>query len=53
MLRERLKVLADLWAKGFKCETFYKVNPKPIKQTEFALESGIPLILWIGENELQ
>jgi histidyl-tRNA synthetase len=43
----------DLWAHGIKCETLYQENPKSNRQLEFALESGIPLVLWLGETEVQ
>ena len=42
----------DLWAQGIKCETLYQENPKPNRQLEFALESGIPLVMFIGESEV-
>ncbi len=31
----------------------YDENPKPEKQLKKALTDNIPLILWIGENELK
>lgn len=52
MTAERLKVCNELWEHGIKAETLYLDNPKPQKQLEYALESGIPLIIWIGENEI-
>lgn len=50
---ERLKICNELWDKGIKAETLYNDNPKTQKQLEFALESGVPLIMWVGENEVQ
>ncbi len=44
--------MSDLWALGIKCETLYQENPKSNRQFEFALENGIPLMLWIGETEV-
>lgn len=41
-----------LWAQGIKCETLYQENPKPNRQLEFALENGIPLVMFIGESEV-
>lgn len=43
----------ELWTQGFKVETLYVENPKANRQMEFALENGIPLVLFIGETELQ
>lgn len=53
MTAERLKVCSELWAAGVKAETSYSDNPKVQRQLEFALESGIPLVMWIGENEIK
>lgn len=49
---ERYRVLRELWAAGFKAETLYTENPKPNRQLEFALENGIPLVLFVGESEV-
>lgn len=49
---ERFKILGELWKHGIAAETLYNDNPKVPKQIEFALENGIPLILWIGEDEV-
>ncbi len=51
LIGERMQVLNDLWAIGVKAETVYQENPKVQRQLEFALEAGIPLIMWIGEQE--
>jgi histidyl-tRNA synthetase len=53
LIEERFKIMNDLWALGIKCETMYVENPKVQRQLEFALESWIPLVLWIGETEAQ
>jgi histidyl-tRNA synthetase len=51
---ERMKICSELWTVGIKAETSYKDNPKSAKaEMEFALGQGIPLVLWIGESELQ
>jgi histidyl-tRNA synthetase len=52
LIEERMKIMNDLWALGIKCETLYQENPKPNRQMEMALESGIPLVLFIGESEV-
>ena len=51
-MKERMKILNDLWSLGIKAETVYQENPKVQRQLEFALESGIPLVLWLGESEV-
>jgi histidyl-tRNA synthetase len=48
-----MSILNDLWSVGIKAETVYQENPKVARQLEFALESGIPLILWLGEDEVK
>lgn len=52
MLKQRMALAAELWAHGVRAEFSYDSNPKPKKQLEHALESGIPLVCWIGEDEL-
>jgi histidyl-tRNA synthetase len=52
LIGERMKILNDLWNLGIKAETVYQENPKVQRQLEFALESGIPLIMWLGESEV-
>lgn len=53
MINDRLRVLNDLWLVGIKAETLYVENPKVNRQLEFALENGIPLIIWMGEDEVK
>lgn len=53
LMEERYKIMNDLWALGIKCETMYVENPKPPKQLDFAFDNGIPLVLWIGETEVE
>ena len=31
----------------------YKRNPKPAKQLEYALERGIPFVIFIGPQEIE
>lgn len=52
MTAERFKILKELWAADIHAEILYNDNPKVPKQIEYALEKGIPLILWIGEDEV-
>lgn len=52
MTKERLKICNELWEKGIKAETLYNDNPKTQKQLQFALDNGVPLIMWIGEDEV-
>ena len=52
MVTERLKLLNELWATGVKAEALYNDNPKPQRQLDYAFENGIPLIIWIGEDEI-
>ena len=53
LVAERLKVCNELWSLGIKAETSYVDNPKTQRQLEYTLESGIPLIIWLGETEIQ
>ena len=49
---ERMKILGELWRANIPAETMYLDNPKPAKQIDFAFDNGIPLIMWIGEDEI-
>jgi len=49
---ERMKILGEFWNADIAAETLYADNPKAAKQVQFALDNGIPLILWIGEDEV-
>lgn len=49
---ERMKLLNEFWSNGIAAETLYADNPKAPKQIQYALDNGIPLILWIGEDEI-
>ena len=49
---ERMKILGELWKANICAETMYLDNPKPAKQIDFAFDNGIPLIMWIGEDEI-
>lgn len=53
MVIPRIKICNMLWEGDIKAETLYNDNPKPNKQLTFALESRIPIVIWIGEDELK
>ena len=53
LAHERLKILRVLWDSNFKAEMLYDLNPKPDKQLKKALNMKIPIIVWIGEDELK
>ncbi|XP_048667615.1 histidine--tRNA ligase, mitochondrial isoform X3 [Marmota marmota marmota] len=50
-LRERLKLIAELWDAGIKAEMLYKNNPKLLTQLHYCENTGIPLVVIIGEQE--
>lgn len=50
---ERLKILGELWNADIAAEIVHNINPKVPKQIQYALDTGIPLIIWIGEDEIQ
>ncbi|XP_040830137.1 histidine--tRNA ligase, mitochondrial-like [Ochotona curzoniae] len=52
-LRERLKLIAELWDAGIKAEMQYKNNPKLLSQLHYCEHTGIPLVVIIGEQELK
>ena len=52
MVPHRLRTVNTLWTNGYKAETLYNDNPKPQKQLDYAFENGIPLIIWLGEDEI-
>lgn len=52
-LHERLKIIAELWDAGIKAELMYKNNPKLLPQLHYCENTGIPLVVIIGEQELK
>jgi histidyl-tRNA synthetase len=42
-----------LWKYGIKAETLYVDNPRTDKTFSYAFDNGIPLILIIGEQEIE
>ncbi|CAI2351153.1 unnamed protein product [Caenorhabditis sp. 36 PRJEB53466] len=53
LLKERMKLVNTLWSAGIKTEMAYKANPKALTQFQYAEERRIPLVIIIGERELQ
>ncbi|UMM30092.1 hypothetical protein L5515_012123 [Caenorhabditis briggsae] len=53
MVIERKKLLRTLRAAGIKSEMPLKANPKLLTQFQYAEERRIPLVVLIGERELQ
>ena len=50
---KRLAACAQLWEAGIKAETLYLENIKMDRTFKHAFDNGIPLILIIGEQEIQ
>ena len=53
MVRERTKLLTLLWDAGLNAEQSYKKNPRILNQIQDCETWGIPVVLIIGENEVQ
>eukprot|EP01137_Pigoraptor_chileana_P027043 Opistho-2@9149 len=53
MLKERLRILSELWDAKIKAETVYKANPKALTQFQYCEENKVPLAIIVGEGELQ
>ena len=52
LTKERFRICNLLWSEDIKAETMYNENLKPQKQLGYAFSNGIPLIIWIGEDEV-
>lgn len=52
-VKDKLAVLSTLWAGSIKAETMYLEKAKPDKQIGHAFENSIPMVLWLGEDELK
>lgn len=50
---KRLQVLNELWEGGVKAEHSYKINPKLLVQLQHCEERQIPLVLILGDSELE
>ncbi len=53
MLMPRMRLASDLWKASIPTEFLYHENPNIRKQMEFAFDGQIPLVAWIGEDELR
>lgn len=53
LAQQRMALAAQLWAAGLKAEYLFAAAPNMQKQLTHALETGIPLLLIFGEEELQ
>ena len=53
MVAHRLELCKILWNAGIAAETLYVDSPKPQKQLSYALDNQIPIIIWIGEDEIK
>ena len=51
LVERQLKMVRQFWNQNIKAEILYNVKGKIDKQLKYALENGIPLIVWIGEEE--
>lgn len=50
---KRMETCALLWRNDIKSETLYVDNPRTDKTFNYAFDNGIPLILIIGESEIE
>lgn len=50
---KRLQVLNELWEGGVNAEHSYKLNPKLLAQLQHCEERQIPLVLILGDSELE
>ncbi|XP_039182009.1 histidine--tRNA ligase, cytoplasmic-like isoform X2 [Crotalus tigris] len=48
----RMKFISELWNAGIKAEMLYKKNPRLLEQLQYCEETGIPLAIIVGEQEL-
>lgn len=53
LLKERMKLAAELWKAGIKAEFTLKANPKIQQQLTYANTQGVPIAIIFGNNELQ
>jgi histidyl-tRNA synthetase len=52
LVKQRMALAAQLWAAGVKAEYMFVATPNMQKQLTHALETGIPLMVIFGEDEL-
>lgn len=53
MVKERFKLLSELWKSGLNAEHSYKRNPRILSQLQDCETWGIPIALIIGEDEVK
>jgi len=53
LVEDRLRVCCELWEADIKTEQSYKNNPKLLQQLQYCEENLIPLVIVLGEYELQ
>ncbi|KAI0214715.1 Histidine--tRNA ligase, cytoplasmic [Lamellibrachia satsuma] len=53
MVEERMKICKVLWDANIKTEQPYKKNQKLLNQLQYCEETGIPLVIVVGETEIQ
>jgi histidyl-tRNA synthetase len=52
LMKERMKLCTRLWDAGLNAEHSYKPNPKMLDQFQYSEDHGVPIILIIGNDEL-
>lgn len=50
---KRMQVMSELWSGGIKPAHSYKMNPKLLVQLQYCEEHQIPLVLILGDSELE
>jgi len=52
LLEARMQLCSELWDAGIDAEYLYKKKPKLLDQFEYCEKNGIPLVIVIGQDEL-
>ncbi len=50
---DRMRILSWLWQNGVNAEQLLQESPKPQKQLSHAFDELVPMILWVGEDEVK
>jgi histidyl-tRNA synthetase len=53
MVIPRMQLCNELWRNSIRAEFIHHENPKPDKQLAYALENGIPIVIWLGSDEVE
>mmetsp|Transcript_5827 Transcript_5827/g.24523 ORF Transcript_5827/g.24523 Transcript_5827/m.24523 type:complete len:464 (-) Transcript_5827:1083-2474(-) len=53
LLNERMRICSSLWEASIRCELNYSLNPKMNRQLEYVGKQQIPLLVIVGEDELE